>query len=228
MNIFFRLSFVLVLLTSCAAAPGRGVHVPHEPPDNAAVSRPFIIADHKNMAAGETVPEWLTLFLEGRKDEIEAYEDFLDRFVFIGRNEGNSFIALNHWLNRFSHELDFPRLAAARIERRFSYGVPFPDQVYGAFYVELIRAASDAEWTGAVREDDFWIQRRFFSADEADMEIADSVLGPWEFFILVSIERPLFASQLEDIFRRVNPVPAPTRSQAAAINRVRERFFDGF
>jgi hypothetical protein len=163
--------------------------------------------------------------------------------VFVARNEANNFTALNLWQDGFSAELDFPRLAAARIEERLVYAVDDPDQSYGAFYEMLIRAASDFPWTGAVRVDDFWILREFppggedapLGTDE-DTITAENIVSAgsaqetenWEFQILVAIDRSLFASQLNRIFQNINPNPPPSRDQRTTIDRVKERFFDRF
>ena len=146
---------------------------------------------------------------------MELYRNY---YTFVSWSEGNNFNALNHWVEGFSPELDFPRLAAARIESRFLSATPFPDDEYGAFFETLIRTASDARWTGAVKEENFWLLRRAVSQES----------GNFEFFILVTISKSAFALQLEDVFRNVRPNPPPTRDQVNAANRVRSRFYEGF
>ena len=175
------------------------------------------------------MPEWAERWLEAGISEVEAMYAYQDRFVFISRSEGTNFNALAQWVEWFSPELDFPRLAAARIEARFLSGVSNPDNVYGAFFEALIRTASDAPWTGAVREDDFWIRRKFYPAeDDIAGEALPLVEEDWNFLILVTIDKTLFASQLAAVFRNVNPSPRLTREQNNATNRVKDRFFDGF
>jgi len=162
---------------------------------------------------------------------VEAMYAYQDRFVFISRSEGTNFNALAQWVEWFSPELDFPRLAAARIEARFLSGVSNPDNAYGSFFEALIRAASDAPWTGAVKEDHFWMRREFLPDEDelADLGEASSwIEEDWKFLILVTMEKTLFSSQLDAVFRNVNPSPRPTREQNNAANRVRDRFFDGF
>ena len=165
---------------------------------------------------------------------METLEFYEDRFVFISRNEGSNFNALTNWAEGFLPDLDFPRLAAARIQARFSSGVPHPDYEYGAFFVTLVRTASDAQWTGAIKEDDFWIRRKYLPAPEETFDEDDNPDASlqereaWEFLILVTIEKELFASQLEEVFENIRPSPQPTKDQTAAISRVKERVFEGF
>jgi hypothetical protein len=221
------------LLCSCYSGAGKqGSETPLTPRPGPA-QPPYVITDYKNKSAGGAIPEWVSLSLEGnlRHLETEAYED---HYVFVSRNEGNNFSALTQWTLGFSPELDFPRLAAARIEARFSSGVPFPEQEYGAFFEEMIRTASDAVWTGAAREDDFWVHKIFFHREDETGSLPAAVSAQsqekesWEFFILAVMEKKLFASQLDAVFRNIKPNPAPRREQTAAANRVKEKFFSGF
>jgi hypothetical protein len=182
--------------------------------------RPYVITDFKNKVRGGNIPRWVGLWLDSGIHEVEAM--YQDRYVFIGLNEGNNLRALNLWLDGFSPELDFPRLAAARIEARFSRSVPLPDDEYGAFFIDLIRAASDAPWIGAQREDDFWILKKYLPGDDEPEN------ENWEFFVLVTIEKNLFTSQLDSLFKNIKPSPSPSRYQANAAKRVKEHFFEGF
>jgi len=179
------------------------------------------------------MPEWVKYWLEGGVRAVETLDTHEGRRVFISRNEGGNFNALTQWAKWFSPELDFPRMAASRIESRFLFGVSHPDSVYGDFFVTLIRAASDAPWIGAVKEDFFWIRREFYPVEDEDVFFETGDYTPplaedWEFLILVTIDEDLFASQLDAVFRTVRPSPPPTRDQVSAANRVIERFFDGF
>ena len=235
-----------LLFFSCAGEPAIEVLKPTKIPEAAETPLPYIIADHKNRAGKGSIPKWVNSWLEGGISEVETLDSYVGRYVFISRNEGNNFNALTQWAEGFNAELDFPRLAAARIEARFLSGVSHPDHEYGPFFEALIRAASDAPWTGVVREDDFWLLRRSFHGETSipdmpatiagqasalpDLQTADYplVTESWEFLILVTIEKPIFASQLSAVFQNVKPDPLPTRDQVNAANRVKERFYDGF
>ena len=221
-RVLFSTIFTVVLFVSCTGGPGKWVATTTDA-SPAEASGPYIITDYKNKNAGERIPEWVSLYLAKGVHEIETLEAYRGHYVFISGNEGNNFNALNQWTEGFSPELDFPRLAAARTEARFSSAVLYPDMEYGSFYEALIKSASDAFWTGAVREDDFWIHRSFYAID--DLDVYKDTL---EFLILVTIERELFSSQLDAVFQSVKPEPPPTKDQLAAINRVKARFYEGF
>ena len=229
-----------LLFVSCAGNSERRFQNFTATPELTGTSGSFIITNYKNKDAGEKIPEWADLWINFGVHEVEAHSAYQDRYVFISRNEGNNLNALTQWARGFSPELDFPRLVAVRIEARLSASVTFPDDEYGAFYETLIRTAADTTWTGIVREDDFWIHREFTAGSEeyerpawadnieTDGRSSAPVKETLEYFILVTINKSHFASQLDDIFRKVNPKPQPSRNQLNAVNKVKERFFDGF
>ena len=191
-----------------------------ETPEIIETKRPFVITDYKTKSRGGEITPWVSLVLNSGVHEVEVL--YKDRYVFIARNEGNNLAALKLWVDGFSTELDFPRLAAARIEKRFCLGVPYPDNEYGAFFVTLVRDASDLPWTGAQREDDFWVLKKYAPGDN------ESEKESWEFLIMVTMKKETFTSQLDSVFQNVNPSPAPTKAQRAAAARVRDHFFEGF
>jgi len=219
-RITFPAALALLLSISCVGGPGRMVLNPAE--QSWLIEEPYIITEHKNSAAGTEMPDWVIAYIDGGLAEVENLTDYQGRFVFIARNEGSNFTAMNHWLEGFSQELDYPRLAAARIEARFFSAAPLPDQEYGAFYEELVRTASDYPWTGAARGEDFWIRKNYLPTEEQDER------ETWEFMVLLTTDKTLFYYQLETVYRNVKPIPAPTKDQLNAINRVKDRFFDGF
>jgi hypothetical protein len=179
------------------------------------------VLDYKGKAEGQAIPAWAEAVLTRSLGALESWREY--GYVFMAHNSGTNFNGLSQWSDAFSVDIDFARLAAARITARFSRGVANPDLFYGRYFEGLIRAASDAVYRGAVREDDFWIKRRFFEEDgfTVNREVYD-------FFILITIDRALFAAQITDILDSVKPPARLTRDQNAQINRVKERFFEGF
>ena len=173
-KLFLAATSALLLFGSCVSDDRRAL--PHyEIPEILKIPRPFTITDFKNKSEGQSIPEWVEHLLEGGISAVEALAAYEGRRVFISRNEGANFNALTQWAEWFSPELDFPRLAAARIESRFLSGVSRPDNMYGAFFVTLIRAASDAHWSGAVKEEYFWIRRKFDPVEDDYMGIDEGV-----------------------------------------------------
>ncbi|MDR2619351.1 MAG: hypothetical protein LBC62_10815 [Treponema sp.] len=213
----------VLVAAGCVSEGGNKTIIPEAVPQEE-VKPDWQIRDYKESAAGRALPSWVTAFLDKGNPAVEALEEYQDRYVFVAMNSGVNFKALEQWRLGFSPELDFPRLAAIRIENRFlSASSGFPDADYGAYYETLIRAASDASWAGVIREEDYWVRREF-----AGQPGAPQGRETYDFLIINTIEKSLLASQVNALLQSITPDPPLSRDQAAAVNRVQERFFEGF
>jgi hypothetical protein len=227
MKPFFRVSGVFLglwLFFACAGEPPKIIIRPEDqekPPYQQEAER-YEIIDHQDAAAGKDIPEWVDLFLERGAGAVETLEAFYGRYVFIGTNRGSNFNALTHWAERFTAAQDFPRMAALRIEQRLIRAASlYPDDEYGEFFETLVKNASDAVYSGAVKEAGFWALRRPRGDSSPGRE-------QYEFFILVTIGKDLFQTQARELLNNITMEIPPTRDQAAAINRIRETFFEDF
>ena len=223
MNKFlFTAIFAAAFFSCCKSEPARPVLNLPLPPEVERGPREYTITDYKNKTNGETIPGWVSLWLDRGNRGVETLSAFQGLLTFVHNSEGSNFKALELWRDNFSPGQDFPRVAARRIEARFSSAALYPDEEYGAFYEAIIRSASDAFWTGASAADDFWIKKKYPPTEE------EGEMESWEFLILITMEKALFTRQLEDIFQKTQPAPSPTAEQLAAVNHVKEHFFEGF
>jgi hypothetical protein len=182
----------------------------------------YQIGSYQGKEEGEAIPPWVEAHLGG--EPLEALWGYEGKYLFIAENSGPNDRLLRQWAENFSPLQDFPRLAAMRIELRFTRAaLGYPDDEYGVFFPLMIRAASDGVYEGVEREADFWIQRWLLGEDgmPADQE-------EYRFLILVSVDKFLFERRVHDMLGQIAPDPSPTREQAAAIRRVLDIFFDGF
>ena len=184
----------------------------------------------KGGAPQAALPDWVNSFIHGGIRTVEQLNAHSGRYVFIGRNRGNNFIALNRWSENFTVFHDFPRLAAARIENRlFSAATLYPDDEYGDFFVALIRLASDAEYPGALIEDTYWIKMRITPENSyEETGEPEEALELYDFFVLISIDRTTMQNHIRRLMSEAEAAATPTRAQRASINRVQQIFFEDF
>ncbi|MDR0624803.1 MAG: hypothetical protein LBG10_10315 [Treponema sp.] len=214
----------MVFFSACAGEPPKIVIQPEnqEKPYNQREPEQYEIINHQDGTAGTDVPEWVRLFLNHETGAVETLEAFKNRYVFIGTNRGNNFKVLTRWAEGFTAAQDFPRLAAVRIEQRLTRAASlYPDDEYGEFFETLVKSASDAAYTGAVKEAVFWVLRRLYEEPFPGRE-------QYDFFVLVTIEKELFQAQVRALMADIKTVVPPARDQAAAINHLRETFFEDF
>jgi hypothetical protein len=161
----------------------------------------------------EYLPDWLISYFKGGIAEVEKLDYCQNRYAFIGRNRGANFIALNKWAANFTVVQDFPWLAAVRIEKRMNSSVLlYPDDEYGEFNEAFVKKAFNAEYSGAVKEQTYWIK-----TDEV-----------YEFYVFVSMEKNKMQSIIRTMMSDALAAVTPTRAQNAAINQLQQLFFEGF
>jgi hypothetical protein len=222
--------FGLLLASACASRNEKMIIRP-EPPEQETAVELFRIIEFQNEAAGETLPEWTACYLRGGIPEIEALDRYQNKYVFIGKNQGTNFTALNQWAENFTVIQDFPALAALRIESRLIGAASlYPDDEYGDYFEALIKKAYDAEYFGTQKEASFWIkkslEKKIDSEEAPEDELA--VEEVYEFFVLISIDKPVLQNRIRELMAAVNPDVPPTRAQNAAIHRIQQNFFEGF
>jgi len=178
------------------------------------------IIETKNGSARQ-IPAWLRSFLNGGIEAVEKLENYSNKYVFIGINEGENISALNKWVGFYTVTQDFPMLVAARIGKRMYLTASlYPDDEYGAFYEAMIHSAYNAEYSGAVKEDNYWIKTK--------SENAGAPSENYKFFVLITIEKTLMQSIIRNMMTETTANVTLTAVQNNSVNRLRNAFFEGF
>jgi hypothetical protein len=178
------------------------------------------IIEHEKTGSGG-LPEWVTRYLQDGSPSVEAMPEFAGRYVFVSEAEGVSLSALEQRLRDFDAPLDFPQLAALRVQRRLTVlGGDQPGAGFSRYQEEVVRALADAPWVGARREGDFWLLRSF--AGEPGAEERESYL----LLILLSFDQTEFRSRLDQILWQRAEDPEVEREQL--VRRTRSVFYDNF
>ena len=222
----FAVSLIAVIFVSCvgqnntAFTPEPDFSVYH-------VSENFIeknnIIETRDGAGINNIPNWLLAYIDGGIEAVEKLDAYKDKYIFIAVNEGENITVLNKWIENFSENLDFPIIAASRIDKRIiSSATLYPDNEYGRFYETMIKYAYSTEYTGAEKEDSYWIKIWF--ERENTWEYAES----YKFFILITINKTSLQPLIRSMMMRAASIVTVTNTQNNAIDRLRQTFFEGF
>jgi hypothetical protein len=191
---------------------------PPKPPEQ------VLIIDHQNIAQEETLPYWVDVYDERGIQGLESLAEYADSYLFVAKNQGNNFEALSLWQAGFSISQDFTSLVAMRVNERFTRATTsYPSDEYGGYFESVVKAAFDAEYTGAVIEATYWLLKQYFKEDgiTPDRKV-------YEFLILVRIDKALLVSQVSALLDSVTPTSRLTKAQTSAGSLLRTTFFDQF
>jgi len=179
------------------------------------------------------LPDWLTAYITGGIAKAEELNLYSNKYLFIGNSSGSNFIALSKWADNFTVVHDFPRLAAARIEKRMIYsGALYPDDEYGFFFERLIKKAFVADYPGAIKEETYWIKTLNNNVNEDmdadDANDANNYREIYDFFVFISIDKTAMQVIIKNMMAEVFAAVTPTRAQTSSIIRLQQNFFEGF
>jgi hypothetical protein len=206
------------LITACSAAPEAPLDLGPLPAHQERNSITEII-DYEN-----DMPEWVIRYINDGVAGIESLPEYALKYVFVGRQLGNSLEPLQLWAAGFLAERDLPRLVSARIQQRFiADSGGNPRDAYGRYFEAVVKNASDTVYQGASRESSFWIKKRIFEDD--GISPAGEV---YEYLILTSIDRETLRQQINILLTTTRPDFSPAREQSAAVMRLRLNFYEGF
>lgn len=210
----------LSALTSCGSAPAPAA----EPAKPARVVPKFDVIEHKTMAIGGDIPEWVNIYVQEGNSGVEALDKFKDMYVFVGEDSGTNLPALRLWVSGFNVQQDLARLVSSRVQAKFAGAAAgSPDAEFGRYFENVVKNVAEATITGARKDSDFWVFKRYYKADgvTVDREVYDV-------YVLVTIGRDILKKQLDKILDGVVVDTPPTKEQQTAIDRVKESFYEGF
>ena len=184
----------------------------------------YVVVEHKATAIGQDVPDWVTLYIAEGLTGIERLPAYQDKYVFIGEDTGTNLNALRQWSTGFTVNQEIARMISNRVRAKFvGAAAGSPDTEYGRYFEDVVQSVAEATFSGARRENDFWLLKRYFKADGRTVD-----REAYEFYVLVTIDRSVLEEQVTNIINGVRPSQPVTAEQQTAINRVREAFYEGF
>jgi len=221
-----------LLFTACFFNKGKIIFIPDTAQDiqqeQPGLSSSWRIIESQSGSGENGIPAWARSYFDRGVQGIEAIDAYQNKYVFVGKNRGDNFNALQQWANGFTVEQDLPRLIVQRVERRFvATASLYPDDEYGEYFVHIIKKVSDEEYPAAVKDHTFWTKQRRIPTDE-ETPSENIVTERYEFLVVVSIDKEAFQKQMNTIMADTKTATSPTRDQTAAINKIRQTFFEGF
>ena len=187
------------------------------------------ITETGNNAWDANLPDWLSAFLNGGIKEAERIDSYKNKYLFIASNQGRNFAALNKWVDNYTIEQDFPMLVAVRIEKRMNVSnFMYPEDEYGIFYETLVKNAYGGEYPEAVKEDTYWVKTKAVDYNGDGEQESAALPEEFHYFILISVERAAMQAAVYNLISQAIASSAPSGAQVAAINRLRQNFFEEF
>ena len=240
MTLRTSLLLAAIIFTACSSQKGKIIFRPdpveNVPQEQTGSSESWQIIETQSGPGETEIPVWVRSYLDGGRRGLESLDTYSGKYIFVGKNQGGNFNALQQWADSFTAEQDLPRLIVRRVERRLvASAALYPDDEYGEYFAHMIKKVSYEEYPGAVKEQIFWLKQKKIPVsgeddDGSEIEIPpeDIDLERYEFLVLLSIDKETLQTTIQNIMTNIKTSTAPTRDQTAAINKIRQTFFEGF
>ncbi|MDR2471586.1 MAG: hypothetical protein LBD09_05700, partial [Treponema sp.] len=215
---------------SCAGteeARPPSLSVPAPPPRSLP---PLTVLDYQNREAGPLEP-WLRSYLSGGIAACESLEAYRGSYLFVARVYSLDREVVTQWLEHFSPEQDFARLAAERIRLRMDRMDRDPavssGEKYGPYFEQTLRAAYGFSWRGSRRAGGGWVRGTVSGEDREWGRFPPEPLY-WG-FVLMAIPRDTLEVQISGLLAGVEQSLAGKREgreYRGAFENLKERFFE--
>jgi hypothetical protein len=210
-----------LFLAACGSAPPPALR---DTPQYVEETATYQVLDHKTKAVGQDVPEWVTWYVSDGLTGVERLDAFKDKYVFIGEDTGTNLNALRQWSTGFTVNQEISRMVSNRVQAKFvGAATGSPDSEYGRYFEDVVKSVSDAQFSGARKENDFWLLKRYFKPDGKTMD-----REAYDYYVLITIDKSILERQINAVLDGTRADAPLTREQETAVDRVREAFYEGF
>jgi hypothetical protein len=206
---------------ACSSSP-KGQEV--QAPEYVEETSSYVVVDHKAKAVGQDVPAWVTLYISDGLHGVESMDQFKDKYVFVGEDTGTNLNALRQWSTGFTVAQEMARMVSSRVQAKFAGAAAgSPDAEYGRYFEDVVKNAAEASYSGARKENDYWILKRYFKADRKTVD-----REAYDFYVLVTIDKDILERQINEVLDGAKANQPLTPEQETAVDRVKEAFYEGF
>ena len=177
------------------------------------------VLEHKGTALGiNELPVWVETYVSTGVTGLEKLSDYQGSYCFVGEETGTNLDAVQTWAATFDVSREIAAAVASRVESLFTGAASgSPDGDYGTYFENIVKASSNANYSGARKINDWWILIRRYDPD-AKKRYTDE----YRVFVLYTIEKDILDDQILNMIDKVaSETVGTTDAQQTAINNVK-------
>lgn len=206
---------VICLLAGCASKPEPAP----EPKELEGVVKTEVL-EHKGTSLGiNQLPVWVETYVATGITGLEKLSDYQGSYCFVGEETGTNLDAVQTWAASFDVAREIATTVSSRVDSLFTgaaSGSPADD--YGTYFENVVKAAANAEFSGARKINDWWILVRRYDPD-SKKRFEDE----YRVFVLYTIEKDILDEQILNMIDKVaSETEGTSDAQKTAINNVKK------
>jgi hypothetical protein len=191
--------------------------------DVSKVNRPEIV-DYKGSEFQANPPKWITAYIDGGIPAVEKLPEFSGKYCIIFEMDAENKDSVMLMIANFRAANEIAGRISTRVQSRFA-GAQVGDQKTLETYMEsVVKVAREATVSGFFQDGEMWTQLQTFKPG-AKKE-PDKVI--FRGYQLWTIDKDLLKQQIDKILDSTAANEPKTPEKQAAIDRVKEAFYEGF
>jgi len=191
--------------------------------DLSKVNRPEII-DYKGSEFGMAAADWMQAYVKDGVEAVEKLPKYEDKVCIVVEAEGKSKDGVLLALSNLQAPVQIAGAISTRVQQRFA-GAQVGDKDKIESYMEnVVKVAREATFSGLFQDGETWVQLQYFKPGpkkQPDYQI-------FRAYQLWTIDRDALVEQIEKVMDGVDADKPMTAEKKAAIDRVKEAFYEGF
>ncbi len=210
--LLFVLVASIVMFMGCASTPDEPVAKELE----GSVSSEVL--EHKGSALGlNELPIWVeTYILEGITG-LEELPDFANDYCFVAETTAQNINAAQAWVEGFSIPQTIARNVSTRVEGTFSGAESGGmEGDYGTYFENVVKTVTETEFSGAKKENDWWVLTRRYDADSRS-----KFTDEYRAYVLYTIPKDILDQQVLSVIERIEQENSLSADDTATSDRIK-------
>ncbi|AEE16207.1 hypothetical protein [Treponema brennaborense] len=212
------LSVVVAAVLSFAGCASKPEAVEPEPKELTSMVKTEVV-EHKGTALGITqLPIWVETYITTGILGLEKLPDYTGSYCFVGEQIGTNLNAVQTWASSFNVSREIATTVSSRVDALFTGAASgSPEGKYGTYFENVVKAAANANFSGARKINDWWVLVRRY-----DTDVKKKFTDEYRVYVLYTIEKDVLDQQVMSMIDKVASDSSVTDEQKSAINNVKK------
>jgi len=145
----------------------------------------IVIIEHKGTSFGADIPQWVMKALEGT-NAVEKMPEYAGKYAFIADQRGQDLSGLQTWANNFTIQPMVASRIDNTVEAAFRGGQAGDVKKVGEYFQRYVETKTSVNFTGLVKEGDWWIRTREKSGEY------------YRYIVLYTVDKKILDKQIEE------------------------------
>ncbi len=175
------------------------------------------VLEHKGSSLGlNELPIWVETYILKGITGLEKLSEYEGDYCFVAETTSSNLNAAQMWVDNFSVPQTIARNVSTRVEGVFTGAASGGADEYGTYFESIVNTMTNTEFSGAKKENDWWLLTRRY-----DVDSKDTYEDSYRAFVLYTIPKELLDQQIVSVINRIETENNLNVQESALTDRVK-------